>query len=95
MSPCVARRDKYGDTPLIWASKKGHARCVEALIAGKADVKVAGKHGDTALHWAAKRAYADICKALMAAGARARVQDDEGTTPIHWAKGPELKVFGG
>jgi ankyrin repeat protein len=67
---------------------------VEALIAGKADVKVAGKHGDTALHWAAKRAYADICKALMAAGARARVQDDEGTTPIHWAKGPELKVFG-
>lgn len=94
IDPCDANcRDKYGDTPLIMASKRGCLSCVEALLAGKADAKVTAKHGDTALHWAAKKNYPDICKALMEAGARARVQDDAGTTPIHWAKGPELKVI--
>jgi ankyrin repeat protein len=51
----VSTVDKYGNTALHDAAKKGHIECVQLLIANGANVKVQGDFGNTPLHLAAQK----------------------------------------
>ena len=58
-----------GYTPLLIASRNGHATLVDALLAGGADPNLATSNGATPLMMAAQGGNADVVKALIARGA--------------------------
>jgi ankyrin repeat protein len=58
-----------GYTPLLIASRNGHAALVDALLAGGADPNLATSNGATPLMMAAQGGNADVAKALIARGA--------------------------
>ena len=58
-----------GYTPLLIASRNGHAALVDALLAGGADPNLATSNGATPLMMAAQGGNADVAKALIAKGA--------------------------
>jgi uncharacterized protein len=58
-----------GYTPLLIASRNGHAALVDALLAGGADPNLATSNGATPLMMAAQGGNADVVKALIARGA--------------------------
>lgn len=71
-----------GGAGLIEAVKRGDAKAVQALLAGRADAKVTEPDGATALHWAADRNRVDIADALIKAGAPVNAMNDYGVTPL-------------
>ncbi|MEO5926213.1 MAG: ankyrin repeat domain-containing protein [Bryobacteraceae bacterium] len=70
------------DVKLIDAAKKSDTAAVKALIAQKADVKVAEVDGTTALHWAAEQGNVAIADMLLAAGADAKASNRYSITPM-------------
>jgi uncharacterized protein len=58
-----------GYTPLLIASRNGHAALVDALLANGADPNLATSNGATPLMMAAQGGNADVVKALIAKGA--------------------------
>jgi ankyrin repeat protein len=58
-----------GYTPLLIASRNGHAALVDALLTGGADPNLATSNGATPLMMAAQGGNADVVKALIARGA--------------------------
>jgi hypothetical protein len=57
------------DTPLYWASWRGHSRCVKILLDSKADPNKANKRGFTPLHRAQQEGHHDVIKLLKFYGA--------------------------
>lgn len=54
---------------LIWASGRGHLKCVEFLIQlGKAKVNMVDKYGTSALIWASRKGFTEIASELLKAG---------------------------
>ena len=74
--------DADGSTLLMLASREGHARVVEYLIAQKAAVNRRNKFGDTALMGACIKGKLDVVKLLLDHGAEI---NPEGWTPLHYA----------
>jgi ankyrin repeat protein len=80
--------DKYGRTPLYWASRNGFngcAECVKYHIDAGADVNIADKDGETPLYWASHNGHTDSVKRLIDAGANVNNADNNGRTPLYWA----------
>ena len=69
----------------MWASAKGHAAIVEALIQAGADVDKALNNGTTALIWASEKGHAVIVEALIQAGADIDKADSNGNTALMFA----------
>jgi ankyrin repeat protein len=61
--------DKWGYTPLEFATDKGHKEVVELLIENGADVNVGGRSGQTPLNIALQRKHEDIAELLIQKGA--------------------------
>jgi ankyrin repeat protein len=77
-----------GDSLLMWASKSGEDRAVQALIARGARQEQQNTDGMTALHFAAAKGHAGIVDQLCAApGAAAAIalRDKFGCTPLVFA----------
>ena len=70
---------------LHWASWKGNAEIVDALLQHGADHGSVNKWGKTPLHWAGWMGHSDVASVLMSHGASAAVLDDDGWTPLHLA----------
>ena len=79
--------DKYGNTPLYWASMCGYTEVVKLLLAHGADVNVKDNDGSTPLYWASSRGHTEIVKLLLAHGAdvNVNVNDKYGNTPLFCA----------
>jgi ankyrin repeat protein len=82
----VDRKNAAGNTPLFDAARGGDAKVVGALLATKADRKLASRGGNLPLHGAALGGIAEkqIIDDLAAGGAR-NAKNADGNTPLHLA----------
>jgi ankyrin repeat protein len=86
----VDAENRIGYTPLMEASREGHADIVARLLAAGADPAHRGNAlgmGMTALHLAADRDQADVARALLSHGVPVDVGNAQGTTPLAWGLG--------
>ena len=82
----VNAKDKYGESPLLFAATFGHKEIAELLIANGADVNTKiDKIGMTPLHIATGQGYKEIVELLIAKGADVNAKDVGGKTPLDWA----------
>lgn len=51
----VNYENQFGDTPLVWAIKKGNIDVVNVLLTKDADVNHVDQYGNTSLIWAIKK----------------------------------------
>ena len=88
----VEVRVVHGWTPLMCASRFGHAGIVKALLAAGADVNAASIQGKTALIWACYFGHLEAAQALVASGANVNAVDRDGWTPLNCAHGRDGAV---
>jgi len=72
--------DLFGNTPLIKAAEKGHAKVVKALITGGAETP--NRDGDTPLIRAVANGHVKMVEALITGGANVEAPDRDGDTPL-------------
>jgi ankyrin repeat protein len=77
----------HRETPLLEATRRGHARVVHQLLAvEEVDPDAADGHQRTPLIAAALRGHAEVVKLLLAAGrVQLHARDHQGMTPLMWA----------
>ncbi|KAK5195022.1 hypothetical protein LTR96_010646 [Exophiala xenobiotica] len=84
------RHHDYGQTPLLWAARKGHKGCAEVvdiLLKYGADPNMTdSKEGRSALSWAAGNGNEGIVELLLSqADTDLLLEDREGWTSFRWA----------
>ena len=72
-------------TPLLLASKCGHAKSARMLIEHGATVMARNWDGETPLHLASQEGQLEVALILLEYGADAKAQDKYGWTPLHRA----------
>lgn len=78
--------DASGFTPIVLASRNGHADVVKTLIKGKCNVnKATFRIRATAAHWAASHGHSDCLTLLLKAGANPEARTIHGRTPLMMA----------
>ena len=80
---CIGGRHK--ETPLSYASRKGHKHVVKHLLDRGADPNKANTKGGTPLHRASKNGHKDVVQLLLKRGAEPNKADADGWTPLHWS----------
>jgi ankyrin repeat protein len=81
----VNAKDKFGLTPLHWATLHDNEVSADVLLAHGADVNAKDDEvGNTPLIIAAGQGYEDVTKLLLAKGADVNASDNKGT-PLAWA----------
>ena len=78
--------DGEDKTPLYWAARNGHHKCVELLIKNRANVNKADQHDKTPLYWAADGGHTECVRLLINAGADVNKAGSNGKTPLYWAE---------
>ena len=78
-------RDSSMNTPLIWATKMGHLKTVEALLSYGVELNAVNDVRQTASHYASANGRADILTSLANSGANLQIADENGWTPLHRA----------
>jgi len=74
-----------GLTPLLFAAREGCIDCMQALLAGHADIDLADPDGTTALIMALLNYHWDAAQFLIGAGADVNLWDIYGQTPLYVA----------
>jgi hypothetical protein len=88
----VAVKDKFGDTPLHAAVKRGlPPKTIERLIAEGADVNTKGELDDTPLHIAMYRKQEALSALLLSKGADASLLNRYGLSPRDMTRLPEVE----
>ena len=90
----VDRPNKYGTTPLNYASGKGHrnsAMVVRLLIERGADPNARDVFGFAPLHQASVYGRIEIARVLVEHGANVEAKNDSGMTPLDVARGDEMR----
>ncbi|RYP12344.1 hypothetical protein DL765_007390 [Monosporascus sp. GIB2] len=79
----INSKDKFGRTPLHWASENGHDTVVKLLLESGADTNVEDDMGRTPLHWASENGHDTVVKLLLESGADTNVKDKFDCTPLY------------
>ncbi|KAL2010712.1 hypothetical protein VTN00DRAFT_6519 [Thermoascus crustaceus] len=80
-----AKTISYKSDPLQLASRGGHLKVVEMLLADGADVHSTRDDGTTALHMAASNGHDVIAELLLEHRADLEAKDSDGWTPLYYA----------
>jgi len=83
----VEARHGVGFTALLWASVRGHAGIVKALLAAGADVNAANNAGMTALIYACFIGHLESARLLVAAKALVNARSTHGFMPLNLSRG--------
>ena len=76
----------HGNSPLHWATMKGHKRITEKLILKGASINVKNlTYKYTPLHWTSIQGNAEVAKLLIGHGADIYAKDKDGNTPLHYS----------
>mgnify|MGYP000902626686 CR=1 FL=1 len=82
--------DKYGNTPLMFASQGLRSECVAEMLRLGADARRVNNDGRTALHLTASADRGGdgggVVRQLVAAGCDAAVRDNDGHTAVELAR---------
>ncbi len=78
-----------GNTALHWAAAKGHAKCIDALIAAGADTHGRNNGDSTPLQAAVLNGHDECVAALLRARADPTLADEWGDSPLSLAKRAE------
>jgi ankyrin repeat protein len=70
--------NEYGQTPLSWATKKGHEAVLRLLLYKGATVDVVDKSGRTPLSWDAERGHEAMVQLLLHTRGATNVVDKSG-----------------
>ena len=89
----VEAKDKWGSTPLHFASGNNHIEIAKLLLDRGADVKAKDNGGQTPLHFASWHNRIKIAKLLIEAGADVDATDDDGETPLDNARSDEMRAL--
>jgi len=81
----VFAKDRYGETLLYRAAKRGSLTQVRLLIRKGAGVNEMSKRDQTPLHFAAFEGRDEIARLLIDVGAKVNIKDVDGMTPLHFA----------
>ena len=57
-------KDNFGQTPLSWAARKGHAEVTKVLLGTKANVEATDTDKRTPLNWAARNGHGNVVELL-------------------------------
>jgi len=76
---------REGNTALMMACRRGHARMVEYMIAKKANLDAQNKLGWTPIIWSSINGHEEVTTMLIQAHASYLHADGEGRTPCMWA----------
>ena len=82
----IEKRDKAGQTPLIYAARKGHVDVIEALLKRGADINGPDRHGRTPLIHAVNLLEYESVECLVSHGANRLAQDKFGHTAYDYAQ---------
>ncbi len=78
-------RDRFDNTPLIWAVRKGRLEVVQLLIKSGADINATNRFGATALMWSVMTGHKEIVRFLLEKNANPNIHNIEGDTSLIWA----------
>ena len=78
--------DRKGWTPLMFACQDGHAKCVRALVAVRAQLDIGEEDGWTALMIACQEGHEPCAKLLVDAGASVAAKAASGLTASQIAR---------
>nr|XP_027226129.1 acyl-CoA-binding domain-containing protein 4-like [Penaeus vannamei] len=76
----VDLQSKEGDTPLIYAAKKGNVDLITLLVNATANPNLQEHTGKTALHWAVINRKANCVRALLWGCPDLNIRDHDGMT---------------
>ena len=81
----VRTKNKWGQTPLHWATMNNSIEVAKLLLDRGANVRAKDKFGWTPLHWASRWNSIETANLLLDAGADVNAINKEGHTPLHIA----------
>jgi ankyrin repeat protein len=87
--------DSGGLTPLLYAARENCIKCVDVLLANKADINLPDPDGVSPLHVAIMNANWDLAKKLIEAGADVNQWDIYGEAPLFTVIGNRTRFDGG
>lgn len=86
----VFKKDKLGDTALMWAAAMGLKDMVYLLLEREAPIGVCNLNGDTAIHCAARKQHFEIALALLQRCPSIQYQANyQEQTPLFWFPTPQ------
>lgn len=81
----VRAKDRYKETPLIYAAQNDSLEIIKLLIEHNALVDFPGERGWTPLRYAVDKGKIENVRLLIAAGANVNSHDRMRETPLYWA----------
>ena len=84
-------KNKDGDTPLHWASRRGQVDTVRLFLQFNADPNDKNKDGNTPLYETSYYGQVDTARLLLQFKVDPNTKNKNGETPLHWASDHEMK----
>ena len=78
----INTKDKYGETPLHYATENNHREIAGLLISKGADINAQNNEGETPLHAATFWGYKGMIELLIGNGADVNIKDNNGISPL-------------